>query len=683
MLANAGLILLMGWFGFFAQESQEEGPKPATIVVEPSELKLEVGQKATLKAVVKDEAGATLDLPVVFFSRSRRSVGVNAAGHVEAYRPGEFEVIALVPKDPEDEPRRAEALVEVEIPVVVPNPPITSIRFIDPPRHYYAGTTLLLKLDIEDKAGFKRPDARGEFSVSDSSVAEINRFGHLSLRRPGKATVEARIESARASLAVDVEASPVSSFELTASAEEARTGDVLRFKASARDANGQDVPDLPVRFSVQGTLDPTIIAAGATAQITEDGRFVAERSGIYTVVANAGAHSASASVEIKPRNVRRKIELVGHGAVRDRRTSDLWVWEGTDGRDYAITGTWGADGHAYIWDVTDPKHMSIVDMVRVDARTVNDVKVSEDGRFAVISREGASNRKNGFVILDVSDVQGGVKILSAFDDQLTGGVHNVFIDKNHVFALSAGRRYDIINLDIPNRPQRVGRFELSEPGHGIHDVWVSDGVAYSSNWTHGVVAVDVGGGGSGGSPREPVKLGSYAYPSGWNHAAFPYRSKSTGKRYVFAGDESFPYRRVGDTERGGAPLRAGGWIHVIEWDEWEQPREVARYQVPEAGSHNLWVEDDILYVGYYNAGLRVVDVSGELMGDLYKQGREIGFFVPYDPEGYSPNAPFTWGPQPFKGNIFFSDWNSGLWCVRLGEPEELQRRGRLRFGEVH
>jgi hypothetical protein len=34
-----------------------------------------------------------------------------------------------------------------------------------------------------------------------------------------------------------------------------------------------------------------------------------------------------------------------------------------------------------------------------------------------------------------------------------------------------------------------------------------------------------------------------------------------------------------------------------------------------------------------------------------------------------PNAPMVWGPQPYKGNIFFSDWNSGLWCVKLVEDK--------------
>ncbi len=673
------LISTLGWFSVLAAVPQQSNP-PTEIVVEPSALTLEVGQKATLTAVVKDADGQTLDLPVVFFSRARRSVGVNASGHVEAYRPGDYVVVALVPKDPGDAPRRAEAVVQTEIKVTIPNPPIASVKFKNVPSRFYAGTTVPLHVEIIDQAGFKRPAEQPQYQVSSSEIAQINRFGHLSLLQPGRVEVEVVVESARDTLAVDAQPTPVASFQLKAGADEARTGDVIQFQVVARDKAGGEVVDLPVQYSVSGKTEASIIGAGATAQITDDGRFVAERSGIYTVVAVAGFHSDRYTVEIKPRNVGRKVEVVGHGAVRDRHTSDFWVWEGTDGKDYAVTGTWGADGHAYIWDVTDPQHMSLVDVVRVDARTVNDVKVSEDGRIAVISREGASSRKNGFVVLDVSDVQSGVKILSSYSDQLTGGVHNVFVYQDHVYALSAGRRYDIISIKDPRNPQRVGRFELDEPGHGIHDVWVEDGIAYSSNWAHGIVAVDIGGK-HGGSPSDPVKLGSYAYPSGWNHAAFPYRSKSTGKFYVFGGDEAFPYESV--TESTGVPQRAAGWIHVVEWDQWEHPREVARYQVPESGSHNFWIEDDILYIGYYNGGLRVVDVSGELLGDLYKQGREIAFWMPYDAEGFTRNAPFSWGAQPHKGNIFLSDYNSGLWCVRLGEPEELKRRGRWRFGEIH
>ena len=70
-----------------------------------------------------------------------------------------------------------------------------------------------------------------------------------------------------------------------------------------------------------------------------------------------------------------------------------------------------------------------------------------------------------------------------------------------------------------------------------------------------------------------------------------------------------------------------------------------------------------------DGGLRVVDVSGDLMGDLYEQGREIALFLPSDPNAAIPNSTFTWGPQPYKGLIFLSDWNSGIWAVKLGEAQ--------------
>ncbi len=662
-------------------EEEEKPPIPpgAELEVSPTELTLEVGDKATLTASVVGDDGETIEgVDIVFFSRNRRRLGVNPAGELEAHGPGEVTVIALVPKEVEDEPRRAEALLRVEVEVTIPNPPVESVEIVDLPGAFYAGTHLPLHARVVDITDVVRDNVDVTYSSSDTGVAAPDGFGGLDLVAPGQTTLTATAEDASYQVEIAVAPNPTERLEVTASADNARTGDVVRFEAVGLDRDGDAVDDLPIRFLVAGTPSARILAPGAAAQIEQDGAFVAERSGIYTVTAVAGNHSASHPVRITPRHVNKDIEFVGQGKVSDRRTSDLWVWEGTDGNDYAITGTWGAEGHAYVWDVTNPESIVLIDAVRVDARTVNDVKVSEDGRVAVISREGASNRKNGFVVLDVSEPQVGVRILSRFDDQLRGGVHNVFIHDEHVYALSNGRRFDVISIEDPTQPYRVGRFELETPGHSIHDVWVVDGVAFTSNWDDGVVAIDVGGAGMGGAPNNPVQLGSYAYPSGWNHAAYPYRSESTGKFYVFAGDEAFPYGELGRDPRA-APPRAAGWIHVISWDDWENPREVARYQVPEAGTHNLWIEDDIMYVAYYNGGLRVVDVSGELRGDLYRQGREIGMFMPFDPDALVPNAPFVWGPQPYKEHIFFSDWHSGLWAVRLKDPDDPNRI----IGEPH
>ena len=652
-----------------AQEDADEGtgPEPAELVITPNALTLEVGATASLEAEVRDGDGNAMDRTVVFFSRRRRSVGVNPAGIVEAFRPGEHTLVAMVPRDPEDTDRRAEPAVMVEIPVTIPNPPVASVEVANLPRHVYAGTEIALRPLVTDTSGATRNDVEIGWSTGDRSVASVNALGVLQLVGAGSTTLTVSAEEASGDVLVEVLPNPVTSITLAgAPAAPVRTGDVVFFEARVTDASGNAVPDYPVQFATFGIPADGIVAPGAIGQVEADGAFVAERSGTHTVIADGFTQSASATVAVVARNVRKDVRIVGQGPVRDRYTSDLWVWEGNDGRDYAVTGTWGADGHAYFWDVTDPAAMTLIDTVRVDARTVNDVKVSEDGKFCVISREGASNRKNGLVILDVSDPQGGVSVIARYDDQLTGGVHNVFIAEDHIYALSAGRRYDILNAEDPENPYRVGRFELDTPGHSIHDVWVVDGIAYSSNWDDGIVAVDVGGGGRGGAPNNPVELGRTAYPSGWNHAAYPYRSESTGKFLMIGGDEAFPYQTIGEPD---TPDRAAGWIHIYEWDEWESAREVARYQVPEAGTHNLWVEDDVLYIGYYNGGLRVVDISGELRGDLYRQGREIAVFRPADPESFIPNAPMVWGPQPYKGHIFVADHHSGLWAVKLVDAE--------------
>ena len=69
-------------------------------------------------------------------------------------------------------------------------------------------------------------------------------------------------------------------------------------------------------------------------------------------------------------------------------------------------------------------------------------------------------------------------------------------------------------------------------------------------------------------------------------------------------------------------------------------------------------------------GLRVVDVSGELVGNLAEQRREIAVFKAFDPNGRTANASFAMNAMPWKGHILFTDFNSGLWVAKL-EPKQL------------
>ena len=136
--------------------------------------------------------------------------------------------------------------------------------------------------------------------------------------------------------------------------------------------------------------------------------------------------------------------------------------------------------------------------------------------------------------------------------------------------------------------------------------------------------------------------------------------------YVFLGDEVFPWNNPPDSP---LPVNPQGRIHVVDVSDIRQPRIVAYYEVPEAGSHCVWVKDGRLYIANYQAGLRVVDVTGELRGNLYAQGREV---ARYETAGGLGDAavPFkadAWGIQIFKDRVFVADSHSGTWILDLKE----------------
>ncbi|MEX2472025.1 MAG: Ig-like domain-containing protein [Gemmatimonadota bacterium] len=634
-------------------------------------IAVETGQRTPFSARVLDGRGGEVDLPL-------RIVGPRSAveieeGWVTGVTPGDHEIFvtAVLPAGAGEPP-------SLTVPVTVTWPAVTRIEVEAGSGALYVGTTLGHEAEARHADGTERPDAPIEWRSSNPSVATVDAFGNVTGVTPGTAEITATYERGEASIAHTVRAFPAASLALDGGVEEARTGDVVRLRAVLRDDQGSVLEDVPVTWSHAYTPTEGMLGVSATGQI-RDGAYVADVPGIHTVVATAGPLAARHSFRAVARDVVQEVEVTGHALESWYRTTDIWVFEGVDGRDYAITGSKVSGGYAFFYDVTNPGAIVKIDSLQVDARTVNDVKASPDGRYAVLSREGATNRRDGLVIVDMADPRNPV-VASIFDEGITGGVHNMFAEDDYLYALSNGDKYVIVDMSDIYEPRFVS--EYNHPNSRLHDVWVNDGLAYSSEWQTGVVVVDVGDGRWGGSPENPVFVTSYATPSGATHAAFPYFQESTGKTYLFLGDEIMQRRGLAwagypssmgsysdqydpETGTGGIPLVTRGYIQVIDFTDPENPEMVARYEVPEFGTHNMWVEDDKLYQAYYEGGLRVVDVSGELMGNLYTQGREIAVFKSASPAGYTPNATMVWGTMPHKGHVFFSDTNSGIWSVRL------------------
>ena len=629
----------------------------ARVRVSPEAITVRAGERVPVEITPLDEDGNALDdIMMRISSRGSGAWYDPETSEVLGIVPGEEVISARVRRSRRDGPGFDDVFGFVR--VYVTPAPVDEIE-IKPQPTIFVGTRVTLTARAL-AGGDPRRDAAIEWASSDPSALRVTSGGMAIGVSPGEARVTARSGDVSGSLSMRVEQDPVRGLEIEPGTQTVQVGDVTHLSATATDARGRELEDVPTEW----TLLPGPGHAHDRAFVDANGAFVAYEVGLHRVMASVGSHSAVAEIVATPRPPRHTVRLIAHGVTpAGQSTTDLWVFEGQDGRDYAYTGTYSGN-LMYAWDVTDPSQPVITDSLAFDGRRVNDIKINGDASVAVVTSENAANRRNGITLLDIGDPAHPTRIVH-FTDGLTGGVHNVWIEENLVYAVHYGTAdMHIVDISDPANPHRVGRWGLDKQNKWLHDVNVEDGLAYLSYWDDGVVILDVGNGSAGGTPTDPQFVSQHKYQYQLGNDGETYGNTHHAVRYgdyIFAGDEIF-----GCAECLNGPR---GYIHVIDVSDVRRPVEVGYYRVPEAGAHNMWAEDDKLYIGYYQAGLRVLDISGELRGDLYRQGREIGWYMTEDSEGTTPNTTDTWGAQPYKGNVFASDPNSGLWIVKLVPPE--------------
>jgi hypothetical protein len=647
------LMLLALVAANLASNSFAQQGKVKKVEVTPATIEAEVGQQIKFTAVGKDENGKPLEAKVLaWFAGPFDLAGADENGTVTFFDPGEVKVGAVIAG------QVGYAIVNVK-PASVKH---VEIEALNAP--LVVGGTAQLNATARTLNGDPRSEVTLKWSSNNPAVAAVDAAGVVTGIKPGKAVVQAGVDAAKGSIAVEVIANPVQRFSIEPKTATAKTGDVVHFNAKARTLTGAMVKNASVRWTVSGN--------GAT--VYADGGFVAETPGTYIITAINGKQVDTASVVVTPRNVEREIEVIGRAPIKDFMGAEQWIIG-----NYAYYST--ISNKLLVYDISDPTKPKKTDSVEFDAHILNDISTTPDGKIAVLSREGASNRKNGIVFLDTSD-PAHPKKLSEYTETVTGGVHSAFVDSHYVYLTDdATGSMRVIDFKDVKNPKEVARWQaeiaVAKPvdspfgfaGRYLHDVQVLDGLAYLAYWREGLIILDVGNGIKGGSPEKPVLVSQFRfnhhemYGDGWlagSHAVYRY------KNYVFVGDEVFPAEfNLQGKER--FPVR--GIAHVIDVSDILHPRKVAEYPVPEGGSHNIWVKDDVMYMGYYSAGGRVVDVSGELRGDLYKQGREIARIWTGALEGFRSNQAFCWGAQPHKDMIFFNDVNTGLWITKLGKPK--------------
>jgi len=360
------------------------------------------------------------------------------------------------------------------------------------------------------------------------------------------------------------------------------------------------------------------------------------------------------------------LAVSGRGAVPERFTAELWVHGNT-----AYTTTWGrrtvngvgSIGNAIkIWNVAGAIPVLIDSVIVASASTLGDVQTTSDGKYHIVATEPAPG---SIVIYDLQDPVK-PRLISRFTSVNTNsGVHTAEVQavngRTYAFLSVAGgspSRLVIVDITDPADPREVLSREMGRP---IHDVFVRDGILMTALWNDGIAIFDIGGGGRGGSPSNPIRLGSVATVGGKAHNIHWFHDPVTGsKRYAFVGEE-------GPGSMGSSSI---GDIHVIDVSDMTSPREVAFFNAPGAGAHNFSADEPrgVLYSAFYNGGVRALNVRGDLSTcsaaqkspdnrcDLGKMGREAGRGL------LNTGMPvYVWGVQFTGGNLYASDMLNGLW----------------------
>ena len=642
-------------------------PSPVErIVVTPAVRTVTAGDSIQLSAQAVDASGQPVPNAIIRFHAlgGEGQAGIDSTGKIVASSVGKIpmNVVALVAgARPKFEP------IEIRI---VPGP-AARVDIQTKVGKVVVGQQMRLSAIPFSKVNDRAHDAV-TWSSSLPAVARVDADGVLSALAPGRAILTATAGSARATIPVQVLAPSITRVSITPVKPHARQGDVIRFSVSARTAGGAAIND----------LTPTWTVSPGNGVIESDGSFVGYEPGEYLITANLGARSVSTLVRLDERDVRRSVTVVGRLPRTLFPTSELWIHP--NGR-VAYLGTHGGGDRLYSIDISNPAAPVVVDSIMANTRLVNDMMTTPDGDYMVFTRESAADRKNGIVIADTRDPLH-PKEIAHFTEGVTAGVHSAYVYRQekfgtHVYLTNDGTgAIHVVDIGDPRNPRQVAEFRTARPDAAryVHDIDLHDGLLYASYWNDGLVILDIGNGIKGGRPDKPVLVSQFKYDldslyreveqasaPGFDRGTHTAWRQRDGK-YVFIGDEVY---RNGNVQgaKDAAASRMYGTLQVIDVSDIERPKSVAWYKPENGGVHNYWVVGDTLYMGAYDGGFRVFDVSGELKGDLRAQGREIASLNTADLQGNVPNAAFTWGVvvNPKDGLAYVNDFNNGLWVVRI------------------
>ena len=364
----------------------------------------------------------------------------------------------------------------------------------------------------------------------------------------------------------------------------------------------------------------------------------------------------------------RGLELVGHTDLAGKGDGMQIMRNG----DVLYVGHMGDFGiGTSVVDVSDLRHPRVLRQVPVPGGT-HSHKVQLAGQLLLANHEQYPYRigvpeSTGLIVYEVSTPAEPKRIGFLAVDGL--GVHRIWWTGGRYAYASAresgirNRFLIVVDLADPTVPRIASRWwwpgqaendqeRLPEDNDiGAHHVIVQGERAYGGYFDQGVVVYEVRQDGS------LAFLSSLSWPEGGHshtHTALPLGQR----RLVVVTDEAI------EPNCEGAPKN----VHLVDMADERRPREVSRFPVPQGdfctrglrfGPHNLhenrpgtFQSDRIVFVTYFNAGLRVYDTADP------RAPREIASFVPEPPAGQAA-IQFNDVLVDRDGTIFVTDRERG------------------------
>ncbi len=399
----------------------------------------------------------------------------------------------------------------------------------------------------------------------------------------------------------------------------------------------------------------------------------------------------------------KNFEPIGYVDLEGRPAFKLAVHQAGE-RWYLYTAQFWHSGLSIV-EVTDPARPRFVRFIDGPPNTWTlQVQIAEGRMITSMERipAGWGGDPNGpydegFVIWDLADPENPRRL----GQYKTGGsgTHRNYYDGGryvHTTALPDGYQghiYQIVDIADPSRPREVSRWwrkgqwvaggEAGAPnGTLLHGgAYVKGSRAYLPYSAGGFVILDIS------DVTKPRMVSELPFSPPFQsfiavHTAVPLE----GRPLVLVNSEAI-------NERCDEPL---GYAGIVDVRDETKPRLISLFPLPKPptgmgvrnfcerpgrfGPHNqhqpqhqsiLWQDESIVFLTYFNAGLRAFDISDE------RFPKEVGYFIAPDPlerRGPLPETGLATQSEDVlvdaRGNLFVSDKNHGVYVLRFHRPAD-------------